>query len=49
LQNWHLYRFSFSLSGAEVLRVLVGDTDAVGWTAPATADILSALADAVVE
>lgn len=44
LQNWHLYRFSFSLSGAAALRVLVGETDADGWTAPATADMAPVLA-----
>lgn len=39
LQNWHLYRFSFSFTSppAEALRLVVGE--AVGGTGPATADM----------
>jgi hypothetical protein len=41
LQNWHLYRFSFSLSGAAPgARRAVGD---VFWIAPATAAIVASL------
>lgn len=43
LQNWHLYRFSFSFSGADALRVLLGETGSAGCTAaPATADMVAA-------
>lgn len=40
LQNWHLYLFSFSFSGAEALRLLVGDAASdSGWRALATVDM----------
>ena len=48
-QNWHLYFFSFCVSGPVAFRLLVGDSGVVAdCTAPATVDILqSALAAAV--
>jgi len=52
LQNWHLYRFSFSFDGSlppfEALRLAVGDTGAEGGAAPATADMMFALAAEIV-